>query len=286
MSAQIQPSVAARFSYVESLVDMVITGGSKSLIICGAGGLGKTYTVTDRLKRAGLRSRADVEAAGALNATVRSQYSRTRNFRGGSTYVYEAESSPQGQQTSARSLQTGFDYDYVTVKGYSTAKALYRALYENRTRLVIFDDCDSIWKDRVAVSILKGALDSYSDRWVSWLSELTGANALPRSFLFAGRIIFLSNLPLGALDQAMRSRCQAIDLSMTTVEKLERIAALAPGIRPDVAREVKQDAFNVLVQFAHVAGDLNIRTFLKVLDIRLTDRADWRDLARYVVTAI
>ena len=36
------------------------------------------------------------------------------------------------------------------VKGYSTAKGLYRTLFENNGMVIIFDDCDSILKDDVA----------------------------------------------------------------------------------------------------------------------------------------
>lgn len=292
MSTQPQPSVETRFAYIASLVDMVAIGGSKSLIICGDGGLGKTFAVTARLKRAGLRARTEVSQQPATMPTtapvvapVSTRYVSTRQFRGGSSYVYEAENASQGILASPRAVVESTRYDYAVVKGYSAPKALYRALYENRTKLVIFDDCDSVWKDLVAVSILKAALDSYDERWISWLSEAKG-ETLPRSFLFEGKVIFISNLPLAGLDQAMLSRSLCIDVTMTVAEKLTRIASLAPTIRPEIARQVKQEAFNLLVEVANQAGDLNLRTFLKVLEIRLTGNPDWRELARYVVTAI
>lgn len=292
MTPTVRPSVDTRFAYIASLVDMVAIGASKSLIICGDGGLGKTFAVTARLKRAGLRARTEVQQQPAsipvsapVFAPVSTRYVSTRQFRGGSTYTYEAESSSQVNSGSARGIVESAGYDYAVVKGYSAPKALYRALYENRTKLVIFDDCDSVWKDPVAVSILKAALDSYDERWISWLSEAKG-ETLPRSFLFEGKVIFISNLPLAGLDQAMLSRSLCVDVTMTVAEKLIRIASLAPTIRPEVARQVKQEAFNLLVEVADQAGDLNLRTFVKVLEIRLTGNPDWRELARYVVTAI
>src|SRR5574344_9020 len=60
---------------------------------------------------------------------------------------------------------------YVMVQGFSTARALYITLYENRDRVIVFDDTDSIMKDGNALNLLKAALDSYDDRYVTWNSE-------------------------------------------------------------------------------------------------------------------
>jgi len=43
---------------------------------------------------------------------------------------------------------------YTVVKGYSTAKGLYRLLWENKDGVLVFDDCDSVLKDPVSLSLL------------------------------------------------------------------------------------------------------------------------------------
>lgn len=52
------------------------------------------------------------------------------------------------------------DKDVMTIKGYSTPKALYCKLYEamqiNKKMLVVFDDCDSILENDTAINILQG----------------------------------------------------------------------------------------------------------------------------------
>jgi 4-hydroxy 2-oxovalerate aldolase len=63
--------------------------------------------------------------------------------------------------------------DYIFFKGYSTARGLYNTLYENNGKLIIFDDCDSILEDKVALNILKSALDSYEKRTISWMAKMT-----------------------------------------------------------------------------------------------------------------
>ena len=62
--------------------------------------------------------------------------------------------------------------EYVVFKGYSTARGLYNTLYDNNGKLIIFDDCDSILEDKVALNILKSALDSYSKRTISWMAKM------------------------------------------------------------------------------------------------------------------
>lgn len=235
-------TIGQRFSFIETLVDMVVSGSSKSVIITGSGGLGKTYTVMERLKKAGLGDVDDEDVE---------------------------------------------DGDYQIIKGFTTPKSLYRLLYNNRDRIVIFDDCDSVWDNVVAVSLLKAALDSYETRRISWMTEIRNDDDdLPQSFLFTGKVIFVSNLQLNQLDQAVLSRCLYVDVSMTAAEKIERIRAISPNIRKDLGRPMHDDALALLEKFKDQIGDLNIRTYLQVLDIRAGDKTDWKDIAEYVVTAI
>ena len=59
--------------------------------------------------------------------------------------------------------------NYTFIKGYSTARGLYNTLYDHNGKIIIFDDCDSVLDDKVAINILKSALDSYDSREISWL---------------------------------------------------------------------------------------------------------------------
>jgi len=91
---------------------------------------------------------------------------------------------------------------YVHIKGYATARGLYRTLYENCDKICIFDDCDSILEDKVALNLLKGALDSYDKRTIKWIVKSQDEN-LPDEFEFLGRIIFISNMPMERVHQAI-----------------------------------------------------------------------------------
>jgi hypothetical protein len=173
---------------------------------------------------------------------------------------------------------------FTVVKGYSTPMALYRTLYENSDRVIVFDDCDSILKDPTAVNLLKAALDSYGKRIVSWNSEQRG-NDLPSSFQFHGGIIFISNHTLGTLDQAVRTRALCVDLSMTADQKLERMGQIvaAGDFLEDMPDDYKRDALDCIKANLGKVRNLSLRTLLQVAKVRSTDRKDWQRLALYVM---
>lgn len=179
------------------------------------------------------------------------------------------------------------DVDYVVVKGYSTPKSVYRALYDNRDRIVVFDDCDSVLNNQTSVNLLKASLDSSDIRTVSWLTENGGGeseDSLPTRFDFQGKVIFISNWKENKIPQPLRSRALCVDVSMTADEKLERMSKIAENLKPDLAIEIKLEVIEFLRGFKDYISDLNMRTFLKVCDIRIADPSDWRDLAEYIVT--
>lgn len=235
--------VNQRFEFIEELTDMVVQKNANSLVVSGSGGLGKSFTVLERLKLAKKKSEDDVKY--------------------------------------------GDPYDYTVCKGFSTPKALYRLLWQNREKLVIFDDCDSIQDDPAAVNLLKAGLDSYETRWIHWLSEKAiGADddELPLRFEFEGQIIFISNRRLGQIDQALLSRSLFVDVTMTPQEKIDRITTLLPRMEKDMKMTEKIEVVELLKTHMNDIKDLNIRTFLKVAGLRKRSKK-WSDIGEYMVTA-
>jgi hypothetical protein len=177
---------------------------------------------------------------------------------------------------------------YTVVKGYSTAKGLYRTLFENRNRIVVFDDCDSVLRDPVALNLLKGALDSYDKRIISWNAETSGDDDLPRSFEFKGGVIFISNLPIFKIDQAVRSRAICVDLSMTTAQKIERMEAiiLTEEFLPDYDADTKRAALTFLETMKDEAKELSFRTLIAVTKVAGRGGDNWTRRAEYLLTAV
>ena len=199
----------------------------------------------------------------------------------GKTFTVKAELAKAG-------LREGHDFEVFS--GTATAAGLYRLLYENNGKLIMFDDCDAVLKDPTAVNVLKAALDSYDVRKVSWVSTLR-VDGLPQSFEFTGRIIFISNLDMARIPEPIVSRSISIDLTMNMEEKIERMGALLPNLETSVSISAKEEVLVLLKEHRTEIKNLNLRTLLKAIRIRKAyenqvdsnGEAIWRELALFAV---
>lgn len=259
-------NIEERFGFLEELIKMVIDGDAKSLVISGEGGVGKTFTVLDTLKKAGkVNCNTIFPNIEDLNIVVEDEEDEIKGK------VYAQINQPKG--------------DYIVVKGHASPKALYRLLYENRERTIVFDDCDKVLKDDTAISLLKSALDSYEDRWVSWFIEQAfGESDLPMQFKFKGRIIFISNMKLAKIDEAVKTRCFKVDLSMTKHQRIERMRNVLDNVMPHVELDVKQEALVLLEENMHLTDDINFRSLMNLITIRNSTSKDWKKLGVYSLT--
>jgi hypothetical protein len=174
-----------------------------------------------------------------------------------------------------------YQIDWAHFKGYSTARGLYNTLYDNNGKLIIFDDCDSVLEDKVALNILKSALDSYETRTISWMAKMNKNDEYPQQFNFTGQIIFISNKSRSAIDGAILSRSLTVDLTMTSDEKIERMSHILKEILPEYPIEVKKDALEFIKEYKDVAN-LNLRTLIMVSKMRLAN-SDWKEMAKYMI---
>lgn len=172
--------------------------------------------------------------------------------------------------------------DYVFFKGYSTARGLYNTLFDNNGKLIIFDDCDSVLEDKVALNILKSALDSYETRTISWMAKMNKNDEYPQQFNFTGRIIFISNKSKENMNEALLSRSLTVDLTMTPDDKIERMSSILGSILPQYDLDVKKDALDFLKEVRNEVS-LNMRMLIMVTKMRSTYPTTWRDMAKYMV---
>lgn len=178
------------------------------------------------------------------------------------------------------------DDDYLVIKGYSSARGLYRTLYENQDKMIIFDDCDKVLENDISIELLKGALDSYDKRIINWVINKDDGE-LPSSFEFTGRIIFISNKSQDDIAQAILSRCMSVDLSMSPEDKIERMQNILPNLKTAVSMKLKQECLDLIKEHKDECMDLNMRTLLKVIGIRTDDEngEDWKKMAIYAMTS-
>ena len=185
------------------------------------------------------------------------------------------------------------------VKGAMTALGLYAQLYKysDRKNVLIFDDCDSVFGDELALNILKAALDSGKTRKICWNSDsrLLREEGIPNQFNFNGSAIFITNLKFENVKskklqdhlEALQSRCHFLDLTINSErDKMLRIKQVHRdadgGVFKDYDFEEIQS--NEILEFMWEnhgkLRELSLRMCLKIADLVKISPANWKNLAR------
>ena len=182
------------------------------------------------------------------------------------------------------------------VKGSATPIGLYQTLYKysDANSVVVFDDCDSILLDDVALNLLKGALDSGKKRVISWLSESSALRreGIPDRFEFKGSVIFITNLKFDKMKSqklrdhldALQSRCHYLDLTLDTMrDKLLRIKQIAKDGVLFADYDFNEYAQDDIIDFMHGNKDrlreVSLRMALKIADLRKSFPGNWKRMS-------
>lgn len=209
LSTQVFSDPETVFEDIEDLLSVVAAKKWRTLIVCGQGGIGKTYHITE-----GPRS---------LSALLGSEGKKW-------TYHSGAKAAP-------------FSF--------------YKTLFQERDKVIVFDEADSLLKNDDIVMMLKPILDtsgsnmaeymsgtmnmvgkshdeieSYS-KWVDSQLEIgtplgTGKDdlKLPSKFQFGGGMIFISNMRANQIEKAIMSRSIFIDVYLAQQDVLKRIKSI------------------------------------------------------------
>jgi hypothetical protein len=183
------------------------------------------------------------------------------------------------------------------VKGSATPIGLYQTLYKysDKNCMLVFDDCDSILVDDVALNLLKGALDSGSKRKISWLSESSSLRreGIPDSFNFNGSIIFITNLKFDKMKSqklkdhldALQSRCHYLDLTLDTMrDKILRIKQIASDgalfENMDLDKEAETEVIEFMEEHKNSLREVSLRMAIKIGQLRKSFALRWKDMAK------
>ena len=182
------------------------------------------------------------------------------------------------------------------VKGSATPIGLYQTLYKysDKNCVVVFDDCDAILVDDIALNLLKGALDSGKKRKISWLSESSALRreGIPESFEFKGSAIFITNLKFDKLKSqklrdhldALQSRCHYLDLTLDTMrDKILRIKQIASDGVLFADYDFEQETQDEIIDFMNVnqerVREMSLRMAIKIADLRKSFPNNWKRMA-------
>jgi hypothetical protein len=198
------------FDDIEDLLSVVAAGKWRTLIVCGMGGIGKTYHITE-----GPRS-------------------------------LEKLLGPEGDKWTYHSGTKAAPF------------AFYKTLFQERDKVIVFDEADSILKNQDIVMMLKPILDTSGDNMAEYMSgtrNMVGMSMddiedyskevdmeiadggrigtgkkdvnLPSKFKFSGGMIFISNMRAKEIEGAIMSRSIFIDVYLAQSDVLKRIQTIA-----------------------------------------------------------
>lgn len=192
------------------------------------------------------------------------------------------------------------EYGYVFHRGYLKATGIFKLLWENRLpgQTIVIDDCDAIFRDEIALNILKAALELKDTRIVSWGSEKEfidqDGDVIPRHFEYRGNIIFLTNLNISDMASgsskdaphlaALESRSLVLDLKIRT--KREIMTKIRLTVKQGMLRkmglnnEAEYLILNFVDKYKDQFKDLNLRTIEKLAILFKLNPATWENMGK------
>lgn len=203
--------------------------------------------------------------------------------------------------------ETGKEFTFV--KGGISTAGLFRLLFLHHDELIVFDDCDSVFTGREKdnnVNILKAALDSMPKRTISryvetyfdtkgmtmndiicnyngnskdvnnrHLFKKENRGKLPKTFVFSGQIIFISNLDVDEFDPTIITRSTAhIDINLTHEEILDRMRSVMENINKEVPMKQKEEVLQLidyLTMNFETRHPLSIRALVNAINTRMSN---------------
>ena len=237
-------SVQDRWDKYKMNIEMLLEGigKRKGVLAYGPGGLGKTYNLNKVLKT--------YKKPDGLPLVE---------------YNPEMDMSPD-------------EYDYVVIGGKSTMAAIYPTLYQHNGKLIVYDDCDSIFDTDDGINLFKKTLDT-TDSFASYKSSSPlkddFGNKVPSTFKFTGKCIFITNKKAEHWNtnedlSALKSRCFPADLTMSQSEIMEMLKDMLydipfeneDGQTLDVTKEDREAAYDFVNKYKDIVplNKLNART--------------------------
>jgi hypothetical protein len=190
---------------------------------------------------------------------------------------------------------SGKKVKYEVIKGAMTPIGLYCTLYRysEPKNVLVFDDCDSILLDDIALNILKAALDSGKRRRIYWNSDssMLRREGVPDQFDFKGSVIFITNLKFDNLKskklqdhlEALQSRCHFLDLTLNTMRdkylRIKQIFRKGDLFQDyDFTPEMGEEILDFMYTNKDRLREMSLRMALKIADLTKVS-SNWKALA-------
>ena len=229
---EVRATPEERFEDMEAYIGDVIAGVKPLALLCGAPGVGKTFRVTQALKKAGKQQDVDWKLLMG-KSTASALYTSMHDFKGPDQLIVMDDCDSVFKDDDAINL-------------------LKAAFDSSDERWVTWNVSRKIPMDPDLAEQSDDA-DFVNGRWY-----------YPNQYLFEGGGIIITNYSAGQIDTAVRNRALICDLDFTPQEIIDLIKSIAPKIAADkYTMEAKQQALEYLQELVDKKApvELSIRSF-------------------------
>ena len=217
------------FEDIKTLTKFVAQGGSKSLIVCGMGGIGKTYEVTSTLRKIYGEPGDKYTYHSGAKISPRSFYSAVFRERD-MLQVWDEADSILKQDDTIMMLKPALDtsgkpaMEYVT----NTLPMTGKNEAEIRDYCLQCDEADTL--------VYTNNPNKLKD----------GEMAFPSKFYFDGQMIFISNMRASEIEEAIKSRSIFLDVYLSATDVMNRMKTIMKAQYPDETDESLNEFFDTM----------------------------------------
>jgi hypothetical protein len=209
-------------------------------------------------------------------------------------------------EKTLKDLGLSDNHGYFKVTTTSSPSSMYRALYDYKDALILFDDADTALDDIEGRNIIKAATDTKKVRklmwgksvgWTfdpdrppkdvedetEWFEKKLEEGFYPKYFYFTGKIIFISNLPVKKLDPdgALKSRSFVVDVDPTRDELVQFMKKIAPSIELEenltLGDKERHEVVDVIAK-DEKSEDFSLRKLVRGMNMRAAGLSNWQEL--------
>ena len=217
------------FEDIKTLTKFVAQGGSKSLIVCGMGGIGKTYEFTSTLRKIYGEPGDKYTYHSGAKISPRSFYSAVFRERD-MLQVWDEADSILKQDDTIMMLKPALDtsgkpaMEYVT----NTLPMTGKNEAEIRDYCLQCDEADTL--------VYTNNPNKLKD----------GEMAFPSKFYFDGQMIFISNMRASEIEEAIKSRSIFLDVYLSATDVMNRMKTIMKAQYPDETDESLNEFFDTM----------------------------------------
>lgn len=217
------------FEDIKTLTKFVAQGGSKSLIVCGMGGIGKTYEVTSTLRKIYGEPGAKYTYHSGAKISPRSFYSAVFRERD-MLQVWDEADSILKQDDTVMMLKPALDTSGKPAMEYVTNTLPMTGKNEAEIR----DYCAQC--DEADTLLFTNNPNKLKD----------GEMVFPSKFYFDGQMIFISNMRATEIEDAIKSRSIFLDVYLSATDVMNRMKTIMKAQYPDETDESLNEFFNTM----------------------------------------